>query len=347
MTNIKEELRRIIRRYYQAGSPERIRKEIKKYLEKKFSNNLESEFIEKLRKEVEKEFEREYIKNNTAASRYLEEARNIIRSASRHTEKIKDDIAKRIFDAIEEGINGNLSWREVAANSIKELNVPNIRLKTEIETHQAALDRLSRVKDYNDDDLIEYAGPTGTVRPFCVDHIGKIYTVREAKQLKNMFNQPALYFCGGYNCRHRWDLVKGEIEDNQNGRIFKQSGYKQTEGKELEIARYRLAQLPKSSTIQLLSKVNEKGVKSFDALENGEKTEYKRITDKSLNLSNTMQRVLREGKEQAGRIVVLLEKDLINIEYLNRGIKRAKYWDKNRKIKKIILLNRNGKEIVL
>lgn len=346
--NLKRAIRTIIRRNYQNSTPKKIRKEIKKYIDENFSNSVKSDFTEPLRKDIEKEFEAEFIKDKTAQSQYLTDARKIIRSASLYTNKIKDDIAKRIFDAVEEGINGELNWREVAADSISKLNVPGLRLNTEIETHKAAMDRLTRVKNLEESgwQYLEYAGPSGTVRPFCAEHVGRVYSIEEVKEMTNMFGQPALYYMGGYNCRHRWDPVEGEIiKQNDNGKIFAQDGFAESiTGKETKIAEFRLSQLGKNSTIFMSSKVNESGFKNADVFENGVKTEYKRITEKSVNLNTAIRNQLRYGKEQSGRIVVWVDRSY-DISIINKAIESAKYYDAAGKIKETIFIDKDGKEI--
>lgn len=205
---LKEQIRTIIRRNLKEGTPEKIRKQIK-VLFKTFSNKVEKEEIELLRKEVEKEFESDFVREKTAKSEYLNDAKKIIRSASQHSDNLKEKLAHKIFEAIEKGIEEKADWKEIAKESLRQVDITGLKLNTELETHKAALDRLTRVKNLEESgwEYLEYAGPTGTVRPFCVDHIGRVYHIDDVKKMKNMFGQPALYYQGGYNCRHRWDPV--------------------------------------------------------------------------------------------------------------------------------------------
>lgn len=52
-------------------------------------------------------------------------------------------------------------------------------------------------------------------------------------------------------------------------------------------------------------------------------------------------------KKQAGRIVLWIQRARIDVELLKQGIKKAKYWDKKKKIKEIIILNNEGKKLIL
>jgi len=55
---------------------------------------------------------------------------------------------------------------------------------------------------------LRYEGPTGALsRDFCKSRVGKVYTIEEIELMDNQQRLPVLYFCGGYNCRHRWVVV--------------------------------------------------------------------------------------------------------------------------------------------
>lgn len=347
----KQEIRTIIRRNLIAGTPKKIRKQIKDLLTKKVSNKLIKVEIEQLRKEVEKEFENEFVKTKTAKSEYLNDARKIIRSAAKQSDQLKDKLAKTIFDSIEQGIEEKSDWKEIAKETLRQIDITGFKLDTELETHKAALDRLTRIKNLEESgwEYLEYAGPTGTIRPFCVEHIGRVYHIEEVKEMKNMFGQPALYYQGGYNCRHRWDPVEGDIiEKNNKGKIFAQKGFVESlQGKEITIAKMRLGQLGNNSTIVLNNKTEVRNHKSADVFENGKKTEYKRITEKSVNLASSLQRALRIGKEQSGRIVVWIDRNINDKKDIRDGLSNAKFWDKQGKIKEIFIIDKNGNEIKL
>lgn len=362
---LKQQIRIIIRRNLQSGTPEKIRKQIKELLteplrtlrteqalslQKKISNNLAKDEIEQLRKEIEKEFEEEFVKSRTEKSEYLSDAKKIIRSASKQTEYLKEKLSQAIFEAVEKGIEEKSDWKEIYKESLYQIDITGLRLETELETHKAALDRLIRVKNLEQTgwEYLEYAGPTGTVRPFCMEHIGRVYHIDEVKKMKNMFGQPALYYQGGYNCRHRWDPVEGQIiEDNKDGRIFAQKEFKESkDGKEITIAKLRLKQLGNNSAIVLNSKIEAKNLKSADAFENGVKTEYKRITEKTLNLTSSLQRALREEKYQAGRIVILIDnRGVVNNKEIIDAQRLAKFWDKQKKLKEIIIIDKEGRQL--
>lgn len=64
-----------------------------------------------------------------------------------------------------------------------------------------------------------YDGPSDddVIRPFCQEHVGKIYTIDEIRALDNGQGLPVETYKGGYNCRHEWvplsDELAAKIED--------------------------------------------------------------------------------------------------------------------------------------
>jgi hypothetical protein len=59
-----------------------------------------------------------------------------------------------------------------------------------------------------DDQLYGYVGPVdGVVRPFCLEHLGKVYTKAEIDALDNGQLPNPFLTGGGYNCRHLWARI--------------------------------------------------------------------------------------------------------------------------------------------
>ena len=62
----------------------------------------------------------------------------------------------------------------------------------------------------------KYIGPPPD-REFCKIYINKILPLEEIKILDNGQKLNALYYCGGYNCRHRWvPATEKEYKEQQN-----------------------------------------------------------------------------------------------------------------------------------
>jgi len=51
-------------------------------------------------------------------------------------------------------------------------------------------------------------GPDKIIRPFCEEHLGKVYTIEEINAMDNGQTGDVFFTCGGWNCRHRWTPVQ-------------------------------------------------------------------------------------------------------------------------------------------
>ncbi len=52
-----------------------------------------------------------------------------------------------------------------------------------------------------------YVGAVAGARPFCRERVGKVYSIEEIRGMDNGQDLAVEYFCGGWNCRHRWVAV--------------------------------------------------------------------------------------------------------------------------------------------
>lgn len=174
----------------------------------KMNPEVKTLFNETLSK-IETEF-----KNSTLGGKpELEASRKIVqeiqKSAESGFQRIDRAITNIVARAAQEGVKGDKDWRSIARTALQRAKLQEHHITTEIETAKATLDNTSTAVEYEAAGIekLIYAGPSGTQRDFCIDHIGKTYTLAEVKGMVNQFGQPALYYCGGYNCRHRWDAV--------------------------------------------------------------------------------------------------------------------------------------------
>jgi len=109
------------------------------------------------------------------------------------------------------------NWEKDLERQLRKIKLEDRHIDTEIYTTQLALDNLSRAANYKDGMVpyLRYSGPSGTVRPFCMRIIDKVFTMEEVENMTNDFGYPALIYCGMWNCRHRWDPVMDESEAKQ------------------------------------------------------------------------------------------------------------------------------------
>ncbi len=96
--------------------------------------------------------------------------------------------------------------------------------------------------------------------------------------------------------------------------------------------------------------VNERGEgKKFDAMVNGQDWEFKELKASTENILSAIQAGVRKGKYQSGQIAYHINRILNpdELEMLNRGIKNALRWDKEKQVKVLMLVNYQGHSVVL
>ena len=310
----EKEIRAFIRRQFESGNVRHLRKRTREFIRAHGLENAYKNDVGRLIKEVENDFFKRFKKDflggenaqkraESALSDYAVKNMDLIKDATLYKFKTIDRrLIREISRAIEEGIKGDLNWRDTARVALRKYRIHKRHIETELNTTQAALDRLARLEQIRRTDIryVRYAGPSGTVRPFCVAHIGGVYRIEEIEGKLNRFRQPALYYMGGYNCRHRWAPMRGEEiyrQKNGQGRVFEEEGFKE-KSKERFIARLRAK---KGFRVVLRDARGPKGVKIADAWENGRAVEYKRLT---ANEKTGAQNALRKGKEQSENILL-------------------------------------------
>lgn len=93
-------------------------------------------------------------------------------------------------------------------------------LKTELNTALIAYQRVAHFEAANEAgiDKFLYVGPLDRItRPFCQEHVGKVYTRDEIASLDNEQGLPVEVYGGGYNCRHHWRPVSDELARELQG----------------------------------------------------------------------------------------------------------------------------------
>ncbi|APF16977.1 hypothetical protein Calab_1514 [Caldithrix abyssi DSM 13497] len=350
----EDEIRRFVRRQFESGNVRNLRKRVREFIKE---NGFEESFkndVQRLIKSVENDLFEQFKNDYSGGEDVQKKAEDILSAyAQRHINEIQDmalyslkyidrRLIREISQAIEQGIKGDLNWQETARAALRKYKLRKRHIETEINTTQAALDRLARIEQIKQSGAkyVRYAGPTGTVRPFCVRHIGGVYRIEEIEGKLNRFRQPALYYMGGYNCRHRWVPMEGkEIyrQKNGQGRVFVEQGFKER-SKEITIAKLRARS---GFRIVLRNATGPKGIKLADTWENGRAVEYKRLTSSATNITEATRRQIRNGKKQAGHVLLYNEGSLAE-DLIIEGIKKAIKFDDKREIKQVTILKKNG-----
>jgi hypothetical protein len=95
-------------------------------------------------------------------------------------------------------------------------------LKTELNTALMAYQQVVHMEKAEKAgiELFLYVGPDDEVtRPFCVEHVDRIFTRQEIEAMDNGQDLPVMIYRGGYNCRHHWRPVSNELAESLEPRL--------------------------------------------------------------------------------------------------------------------------------
>jgi hypothetical protein len=337
ISDLKKKIKTIIRRYMESGNADKlntdgfveVQRAIKKYGAESISKSELKPIMSEVTNEMQDEFTSTHLgelsgETNRAMS-------TIIDASTQDAKKIDRSIFNGVVKGINAGLTGDFDWRDISRAALRKLNLAEHHIETNINTAQAALDNASRAEQFKSGDVayLRYAGPTGTKRPFCMEHIGKVYPLSVVEQMLNGFGQKAIYYCGGWNCRHRWDAVNKGTVTIEDGRKSKQ--HELDTAQALSNAGYDVV-LKKESTVE--------GTRSFEGYVNGTKAEFKNITNATTNERNRVKLNYQEAIKQGGEhLVIDLTKDVVEMDEINVGLQRAMKLDVAKKITKITIIH--------
>lgn len=121
---------------------------------------------------------------------------------ARQQGKIIEGIVKEVQIGYSQGLN----TKDLTDRLINNLGQKKAHAQTIARTANISLVRAGSVDRAISDgvEYFEYMGPRNTKRNFCKNRLGKTFSVDEIRKMSNRQLDPVLYYCGGYNCRHRW-----------------------------------------------------------------------------------------------------------------------------------------------
>ncbi len=123
-----------------------------------------------------------------------------------------EQVARALWKATLRGVIGQQDPETILDDLVKTLDTksePQIRTlyDTSISIYSRQIEALQAAKDPEDTPYL-YSGPVdGKVRPFCKEHVGKVYTRAEIDKLDNGQLPNVFLTGGGYNCRHTFHAV--------------------------------------------------------------------------------------------------------------------------------------------
>ncbi len=330
-------IKNILEKYFREGKADKIKDEavleIKLALKRnKIPFNKYKNQIYKLTKEVEKELEKSFMdeKVKPIDENVKKQLNELIKKSNFAVTELQQKIEKELIKSLNSG-----DFVKSLERGLRKIKVAERHINTEIFTTKAALDNLKRSMDYKKAGVkyLRYAGPLGTERPFCKLHIDRVYRFEEVEEMLNNFGQPALIYCGGYNCRHRWEAMFGEMKEDVYVDYSWQNAYNKASKNERKVMDEELNFAKKltklGNKIELNNTLTKLDNKDTDLLFNGIPAQLK---TKSTDSVDSLVRALQDAVHQADLVIVDLLKENKDLE---RAIRKAKKW----------LITHNGKRL--
>lgn len=133
-------------------------------------------------------------------------------------QEMEGKIAQRLYKTIDRALRERMTDDQILQMLARDTNTAERHLLT---LRRTTIGVANRVKVTNNAinqgaEWFRYGGRIGggngrngtAVRPFCQKHIDGVYNLKEIEGMSNGQGlDPVLYYCGGYNCVHRWQPV--------------------------------------------------------------------------------------------------------------------------------------------
>lgn len=118
-----------------------------------------------------------------------------------------DVVARLLWQAMTRGVFNSQPVDAILADLADVLDASEPRIRTLYDTSVSIYGRQVEALQAGDDDttVFAYMGPADNkTRPFCLEHLGRVYTRADLDQLDNGQLDNVFLTGGGYNCRHVW-----------------------------------------------------------------------------------------------------------------------------------------------
>lgn len=118
-----------------------------------------------------------------------------------------DVVARLLWQAMTRGVFNSQPVDAILADLADVLDASEPRIRTLYDTSVSIYGRQVEALQAGDDDttVFAYMGPADQkTRPFCLEHLGRVYTRADLDQLDNGQLDNVFLTGGGYNCRHVW-----------------------------------------------------------------------------------------------------------------------------------------------
>jgi hypothetical protein len=118
-----------------------------------------------------------------------------------------DEVATAVWRSVVQGVYSQRKPSEILDDLATVLDKTLAEASTLYDTSVSVFGRQIELLKATgeDDERFVFAGPVDNkTRPFCLRHVGRVYTLAEIEQLDNGQTGSTFLTAGGYNCRHHW-----------------------------------------------------------------------------------------------------------------------------------------------
>jgi hypothetical protein len=118
------------------------------------------------------------------------------------------EVTHALWRTLAQGLYSQRAVVDLMADLSDAVDLEEAKLRTLYDTTVSIFGRQVEAMKSGPDDVYAYIGPTDAkLRPFCREHVGKVYTRAEIDALDNGQLPNTFLTGGGYNCRHVFQAV--------------------------------------------------------------------------------------------------------------------------------------------
>jgi hypothetical protein len=173
-----------------------------------------SSFIKQLRKQIKLDKESEKLVKQALKNNQTKLENDYIEKFTKdyiaiEMQDITANFDKKILEIVKRGMKNN-DFNKIIEQIKRQKLTSERYIKTVVNTAQKGISSAEKMQDAKSAGIqkFKYAGASTFTRQFCKDHLDKIYTIDEIEKMDNKQGLPVEFFCGGFNCRHRWVAVQ-------------------------------------------------------------------------------------------------------------------------------------------
>lgn len=290
---------------------------------------LQREVEKAIRAEAKAEMERFVEERFLPASAIKEMAKDVVR--------LREGFDRQVFEIVRRAIVRNESDREVARRLERLGRAKQQHYYTLQNTIRIGIARQGMIERSLESGVkyFRYMGAVAGARPFCRERVGKVYSTEEIRAMDNGQGLAVEYFCGGWNCRHRWVAFSGEVVGDVALHDSWRSKYAKASKQEravMESERSLAGKLAAFGKVELNTQRGERESGDTDIYFDGRATQVKQTGSQRVGV---LRDLARKGSKQAD-VVVIAHGGHPNEE---EEVKVIKKWKGKHQKKKIYIYN--------